>query len=169
MSSPAAVSRESLPPFRNEPYTDFNRPENRHAMQEALAAVRAEFGREYELILAGERVRAPEKLISRNPSAPEEIVGIHQRATPEQAREAIERAFRYFPVWCRRPAEERAARLLEAARILRRRKMEFNAWLIYEAGKTWPEAEADVSEAIDFCEYYAREMLRLAGPHPMIQ
>ena len=59
--------------------------------------------------------------------------------------------------------------LLEAARILRARKMEFDAWLVYEAGKTWPEAEADVSEAIDFCEYYAREMLRLAGPQPVVQ
>jgi len=169
MSSAPALTRESLPPFRNEPYTDFSRPENRRAMQEALAAVRAQFGREYELILAGERLRSPEKLLSRNPSAPDEIVGVHQRATPEQAREAVERAFRYFPVWSRTPAEQRAATLLRAAAILRRRKMEFNAWLIYEAGKTWPEAEADVSEAIDFCEYYAREMLRLAGPHPMIQ
>jgi 1-pyrroline-5-carboxylate dehydrogenase len=59
--------------------------------------------------------------------------------------------------------------LLEAARILRARKLEFDAWLVYEAGKTWVEAEADVSEAIDFCEYYAREMLRLDGPHPVVQ
>lgn len=169
MAQPATISRETLPPFRNEPYTDFSRPENRRAMQEALASVRAQFGREYDLILAGERARASDKILSRNPSAPDEVVGIHQRATPEQAREAVERAFRYFPVWSRTPAEERAARLLRAASILRRRKMEFNAWLIFEAGKTWPEAEADVSEAIDFCEYYAREMLRLAGPHPMIQ
>ena len=95
MSSAPALTRESLPPFRNEPYTDFSRPENRRAMQEALAAVRAQFGREYELILAGERLRSSEKLLSRNPSAPDEIVGVHQRATPDQAREAVERAFHY--------------------------------------------------------------------------
>ena len=59
--------------------------------------------------------------------------------------------------------------LLNAAAIIRRRKLEFDAWLVYEAGKTWPEAEADVSEAIDFCEYYAREMQRLAGPQPVVQ
>jgi 1-pyrroline-5-carboxylate dehydrogenase len=59
--------------------------------------------------------------------------------------------------------------LLDAARILRRRKLEFDAWLVYEAGKTWPEADADVSEAIDFCEYYARDMQRLAGPQKVHQ
>lgn len=169
MSTPLSVSKESLPPFRNEPYTDFSLPGNRQAMQEALARVRAQFGREYDLLIAGDRVKSSEKLISRNPSAPDEIVGLHQRATAEQARTAIEKAFSFFPTWRRVPAEDRAAMLLRAASILRQRKMEFNAWLVYEAGKTWPEAEADVSEAIDFCEYYAREMLRLAGPHPMVQ
>ncbi len=168
MSAPSATLKETLPPFRNEPYTDFSLPENRSRMQEALARVRAAFGREYDLILGGTSLKADEKLISRNPSAPDEIVGVHQRATPEQARRAIECAWEYFPVWSRVPEEKRAGMLLRAAEILRRRKMEFNAWLIFEAGKTWPEAEADVSEAIDFCEYYAREMLRLAGPHPML-
>ncbi|RPI07461.1 MAG: aldehyde dehydrogenase family protein, partial [Acidobacteriales bacterium] len=72
------------------------------------------------------------------------------------------------PEWSRTPAEERSRMLLRAAELVRRRKMEFNAWLVYEAGKSWPEAEADVSEAIDFCEYYAREALRFAGPHPML-
>jgi len=169
MGSPLAGVRETLPAFRNEPYADFSAPEKRRALEEALAGVRARFGREYDLLIGGERQRSPEKLVSLNPSAPEEIVGVHQRATPEQARQAVERAYQYFPLWRRTPAEERAAMLLRAASILRRRKMEFDAWLVFEAGKTWPEAEADVSEAIDFCEYYAREMLRLAGSHPTVQ
>jgi len=166
MNSPTS---SSLPAFQNEPYTNFSLPEKRQAMQQALAQVRAQFGREYELLIGGERARSAEKLFSLNPSAPDEVVGIHQRATAEQARQAIEKAHAFFAQWRRTPAEDRAAMLLRAASILRRRKMEFDAWLVYEAGKTWPEAEADASEAIDFCEYYAREMLRLAGPHPTVQ
>ena len=78
----------------------------------------------------------------------------------------MESAYSYFRQWSRTPAEERVRLLLDAARILRTRKLEFDAWLVYEAGKSWPEAEADVCEAIDFCEYYAREAARLAGPQP---
>src|SRR6185437_4401475 len=75
----------------------------------------------------------------------------------------------FFPEWASTPAADRAEMLFRAADILRRRKFEFDAWLVYEAGKTWPEAEADVSEAIDFCEYYAHNMLRLAAPEPLVQ
>ncbi|MEK7403575.1 MAG: L-glutamate gamma-semialdehyde dehydrogenase [Acidobacteriota bacterium] len=159
---------EAPPAFRTEPYADFSLPDNRQRMERALGEVRAQFGREYELLLGGERVRTADKLISRNPSRPDEVVGAHQKATPELASRAVESAYSYFPEWSRTPAETRAAMLLRAAEILRRRKAEFNAWLTYEAGKTWPEAEADVSEAIDFCDYYAREMLRLGGVHPML-
>jgi 1-pyrroline-5-carboxylate dehydrogenase len=160
---------EPLPLFHNEPYTDFSRPENREAMKQALAGVRAQFGREYELWIGGECVKTEQKLESRNPSRPAEIVGIHQKATPELARRAVESAFSFFPEWSRVPAQDRVAALLRAASILRRRKLEFDAWLVYEAGKTWIEAEADVCEAIDFCDYYAREMLRLSGPQPVVQ
>ena len=158
-----------LPDFRNEPYTDFNQPANRERMQSALAQVRSRFGQEYKLHIAGEDIATDSKLVSRNPSRPSEIVGIHHKATPSLAVRAIRAASDFFPKWRDTPAEERVRLLLEAASILRRRKMELDAWLVYEAGKTWPEAEADVSEAIDFCEYYAREMLRLAGPQPIHQ
>jgi 1-pyrroline-5-carboxylate dehydrogenase len=160
---------EDLPPFRNEPYTDFSVAANRREMEAALRSVRAQFGREYELRIEGERIRTGDLLVSVNPSQPNEIVGRHHKANRELAARAVESAWRHFPAWSRTPAAERARMLLAAAAILRRRKMEFNAWLVYEAGKTWPEAEADVSEAIDFCEYYAREMLRLDGPRPMVQ
>jgi 1-pyrroline-5-carboxylate dehydrogenase len=83
--------------------------------------------------------------------------------------QAIETAWEYFPEWSQTRAEDRVVKLLKTAAILRDRKLEFDAWLVFEAGKTWPEAEAEVAEAIDFCEYYAREMRRLAGPQPVVQ
>jgi 1-pyrroline-5-carboxylate dehydrogenase len=160
---------ERLSEFRNEPYTDFSIPASRQAMEAALAQVRAAFGHEYDLQIAGEHLKTPAKLKSVNPSRPDQIAGIHQKATAEMADRAVAAAFDFFPRWRDTPASERVRLLLNAAAIIRRRKMEFDAWLVYEAGKTWPEAEADVSEAIDFCEYYAREMLRLATPPQLHQ
>lgn len=160
---------ENLPEFRNEAYTDFSVPAYRRAMETALQEVRAQFGREYELRWQGARLRSGERLESVNPSNPREIVGIHEKATPEIARRTVEAAYEYFAEWAATPAVERVRMLLRAAEILRRRKLEFDAWLVYEAGKNWVEAEADVSEAIDFCEYYARQMLRLSGPQPVVQ
>ncbi len=159
----------TLPEFRNEPYTDFSRPENRSRMEEALATVRGQLGREYDILIDGERSRTAEKLRSVNPARPQEVVGTHQKATPELANRAVETAYRNFPAWSRTSAEDRIRMLVRLAALLRERKYEFDAWLVFEAGKTWPEAEAEVAEAIDFCEYYAREMLRLAGPQPVVQ
>jgi 1-pyrroline-5-carboxylate dehydrogenase len=164
-----AGTTSTLTEFSNEPYADFSLPANRQAMEAALARVRSEFGREYRLRIAGEWIATGDKLVSVNPSNPRETVGVHHKATPELASRAVESAHAFFPRWSRTPAEERVRLLLDAARILRARKMEFDAWLVFEAGKTWIEAEADVSEAIDFCEYYAREMLRLSGPRPVCQ
>jgi 1-pyrroline-5-carboxylate dehydrogenase len=163
------MATPSLSEFRNEPYTDFSMPANRRAMETALHQVRSAWGREYLLRIGGEWFATGDKLASLNPSNTKEIVGMHHRATTELAKRAVEHAWAAFPEWSRTPAQQRVRMLLEAARILRARKMEFDAWLVYEAGKTWPEAEADVSEGIDFCEYYAREMLRLDGPHPVVQ
>jgi 1-pyrroline-5-carboxylate dehydrogenase len=164
MTVEQAAPGATVAAFANEPYTDFSAPENRRAMQRALAGVRAQFGRTYDLWIGGQHVTTGDLLESLNPSHSAEIVGLHHKATPELASRAVEEAYAFFPAWSRTPAAERVALLLHAARILRARKMEFDAWLVYEAGKTWPEAEADVSEAIDFCEYYAREMLRLTAP-----
>lgn len=155
--------------FQNEQYTDFSKPGNRAAMRDALAAVHCEFGREYELRIAGERIKTGEKLQSLNPSRPDEVVGVHQKATAALAGQAVEAVFSFFPEWSRTPAERRAEMLFNAARLLRRRKLEFDAWMVFEAGKTWPEAEADTSEAIDFCDYYARQMLRFASPPELVQ
>jgi 1-pyrroline-5-carboxylate dehydrogenase len=138
-------------------------------MRAALERVRAQLGREYELIIAGESVETPDKLTSINPARPTEIVGVHSKATAELAARAVETAHANFPRWSRTPAEERVKMLLRTAALIRERKCDFNAWLIFEAGKTWIEAEAETAEAIDFCEYYAREMLRLSTPPEMVQ
>jgi 1-pyrroline-5-carboxylate dehydrogenase len=155
--------------FVNEAYTDFSQRESASAMRAALAKVRSELGREYDLLIAGERRKSAAKLESLNPSRPSEIVGIHQKASEQDARDAVEAAYAYFPEWSQAPAQQRVDILLRIAAILRERKHELDAWLVVEAGKTWAEADADVSEAIDFCAYYARQALKLASPESLVQ
>jgi 1-pyrroline-5-carboxylate dehydrogenase len=158
-----------LTDFRNEPYADFSDPANAAAMRDALAFVRSQFGREYGLRIGQERHETESLLDSINPSNPSEVVGRHHKATAALANEAIQAANTYFQVWASTPAATRVELLRRASAILRRRKFEFNAWLVHEAGKSWIEAEADVSEAIDFCDYYALLMLRLDDPEPLVQ
>ena len=153
--------------FKNEAFTDFSQPKNRQAMEAALAQVRGEFGREYPLLIGGEKITTPDKIRSLDPSDPARVVGVFQKATVELANRAMEAASKAFESWRRVPAAERVECLFRAADILRRRKFELSAWVTYEVGKTWPEADADVAETIDFCEFYGREMLRLAGPQPL--
>lgn len=164
-----AALTSSLPPFKNESYADFAQPGHAGEMRKALADVRSQFGKEYELIIAGDRRHRADKLISVNPANPKEVVGVHQKGTEQDARDAVEKAYEYFPHWSDTAAEWRADLLVRLADVIRHRKYEFDAWLVLEAGKTWPEAEADVSEAIDFCEYYARQALKLAHPEPLVQ
>jgi 1-pyrroline-5-carboxylate dehydrogenase len=164
-----ATPLSSLAAFINEPYTDFTKPKAAEAMRNALAGVRAEFGKQYDLLIAGERRQSSEKLQSLNPAKPSEVVGVHQKGSEQDARDAVEAAYSYFPTWAATPIEQRVEYLLRLAEILRERKYEFDAWLVVEAGKSWPEAEADVSEAIDFCEFYARQALKLAHPQPPVQ
>ncbi len=163
------MATATLSQFRNESVTDFTQPANRRAMEEALKKVRTEFGREYPLRIGGQKIFTGDKLISVNPSNTRETVGIHHKATAELANRVVEESYAAFPQWAATPEKERVRMAMEVARQIRLRKFEFDAWLVYEAGKTWPEADADVSEAIDFCEYYAREMERLSGPQPVVQ
>ena len=155
---------KKLPPFKNETYQDFSKKPVAAKLQAAIRKVRASFGREYALIIGGERLRSDQKLESRNPSDKKELIGIFQKATPEQGRQAVEVAHRAFQTWRYEPAEKRAERLLNVGKLMRQRRNELVAWCILEAGKTWAEADADVSEAIDFTEYYSRQALRLGGP-----
>src|ERR1700685_3684420 len=153
--------------FVNEAFIDFTKAENRKAMEEALAAVRGMFGREYPLTIGGERITTTEKIKSHNPSHPDQVIGVFQKATVEMAKTAVEKAHAAFERWKRVPVEERVACLYRAADILRKRRYELDAWLSYEIGKTWPEADADIAELIDFCEYYGREALRLGAPQKL--
>ncbi|MGD0577378.1 MAG: aldehyde dehydrogenase family protein, partial [Bryobacteraceae bacterium] len=155
--------------FSNEPYADFSKPENAAAMRAALATVRAEFGREYPLHIGGQTIRTGDLLKSVNPSRPSETIGLHHKATRALAGKAVAVADACFAEWAHTPAETRVKMLRRASAILRRRKFEFDAWLVLEAGKSWIEAEADVSEAIDFCDYYALQMLKWAAPDPLAQ
>ena len=159
----------ALPEFRNEPPTDFSNPANAAAMERALAEVKTQFGRTYPLIIGGERITTAETIASRNPANPSEVVGYVASATVELANRAIEVANETFTSWRKVPAEQRADYLFKAAAEMRRRKFELAAWMVYEVSKSWVEADADIAEAIDFCEFYGREMLRLAGPQPVNQ
>ena len=115
--------------FHNEPFVDFSKPENRKAMEDALKKVAGELGREYPLYIGGEKVFATEKLRSTNPSHPEQVIGIFQKATVEMGNRAVEKASEAFERWKRVPAEERVECLFRAADLLRERKFEMEAWV----------------------------------------
>ncbi|HKP81783.1 MAG TPA: aldehyde dehydrogenase family protein, partial [Pyrinomonadaceae bacterium] len=154
--------------FRNEPFTDFTKEENAQAMRAALDKVKSELGREYPLVIGGERITTGNTLDSINPANRTQVVGRFNKATKELAARAVEEAAKAFETWKYTPAADRAALLFRAAAIMRERKHELSAWMIYEVAKTWPEADGDTAEAIDFCEFYGREMLRYAGEQPLV-
>jgi 1-pyrroline-5-carboxylate dehydrogenase len=156
-------------PFANEVPASFSVEANARAMRDAIAKVRSELGREYDLVIGGKRERTREKIRSINPAHPSEVVGVHQKADREHVEPAMQAALAAFESWKNAPVEERAGLVFRVAEILRKRKFEFNAWLVLEAGKNWDEAEADTCEAIDFCELYARTALHLAQAAPVVQ
>src|ERR1700756_5206868 len=162
-----AETRLQKPEFVNEAFIDFGRAENRVAMEAALKKVASEFGREYPMYIAGQKVTTAEKMQSTNPSRPSQVIGVFQKASAEQANQAVEAAHKYFDTWKRTTAQERASYIFRAAQIIRERKFELAALVCYEVGKTWPEADADIAETIDFLEFYGREMLRLAEPQKL--
>ena len=162
-------SRAPQGAFKNEPFTDFKAAENSRKMQEALELVRGQLGREYRLIIGGHRVTTEGKIRSLDPSRPSQVVGVHQKAIAEHAEQAMQAALRAFELWSRASTGERTSLLFAAAEIIRKRKFEFCAWLTYEVGKNWAEADADVGETIDFLEFYAREAQRLAEAKTPIQ
>jgi 1-pyrroline-5-carboxylate dehydrogenase len=153
--------------FHNEPLTDFSKEENALAMRAAIEKVKSELGREYPLVIGGERIKTENKFDSINPANRTQVVGKFQKATKELANRAVETAYDSFQTWRNVPAEERAQLLFRVAELMRQRKHELSAWMIYEVAKTWPEADGDTAEAIDFCEFYAHEMLRYASPQPL--
>lgn len=156
-----------LQEFKNEALVNFNDEAINKQMQEALAKVKNNFNKEYPLIIGGEKITTEKKIISYNPANKEQIVGLVGKADQAYAEKAMQAALKAFETWKEVPAVERANYLFNVAALMRRRKYEFSAWLVYEAGKSWVEADADVAEAIDFMDFYAREAIRITETQPL--
>lgn len=152
-------------PYRHEPAVDFSKEENKKAFQAALEKVEAELGKEYSLIVGGEKITTNDKITSINPGKKDQVIGVVSKADREIAEKAMQEALTAFEGWRKWDARLRADILFRASAIVRRRKHEFSAWMVLEAGKPWDEADGDTSEAIDFMEYYARQMMRLDEGH----
>jgi len=148
--------------FKNEPVVDFSQAENARKMRDAIEKVSSQLGREYDLRIGGKRIRTEGKIKSLNPARPSQVVGVHSKAGKEHVEAAIEAADKAFRSWSRTPVEERAGLLFRVGDLLRERKFEFMAWLVFEVSKNWAEADGDIGETIDFCEYYGREALRFS-------
>lgn len=166
-----AVRRADQPAYRplpgsftNEPPLDFSRRENRGRFTSALAEVEGKLGRSYPLRIGDDEKETDAWIESVNPANPKEIVGRVPAAGTVEAEQAIEITQRFFPAWAAVPPEDRATILIRAASIIRERRLELAAWEVFEVGKGWREADADVTEAIDYLEYYGREMLRFSEP-----
>ena len=153
--------------FANEVYLDFSKPAIAAKQRAAIDAVRVRFGKEYPNIINGKKVRSERKTISRNPAHPDEIIGIFQKSGKDDAEKAMKAATKAFETWKTVPVKQRAKVLFTAASIMRKRRLEINAWMISEVGKSYLEADADTCEAIDFLDFYGREALRYAERQPV--
>jgi 1-pyrroline-5-carboxylate dehydrogenase len=155
--------------FRNEPFTDFSKPEHKAAMDLAIAKVLGEIGREHPIVIGGERITGRKTFESINPAHKDQVLGKFQNGNKEDVERAVEVAWNAFESWKKQPVETRAGLLFKTAKLLRERKHEFSAVMVLEVGKSWAEADGDTAEAIDFLEFYGREALRYAGPQPVTQ
>lgn len=155
------------PEFVNEPLIDFSKLDNRKLMEEALRKTRQTFDKRYPILIGAKEVRTDSETLSFNPASPDEIVGRVCLASREHVEQAVQAARLAWPTWRIVPAKERADYLIRAAAEIRKRRFEFTALEVYEVGKTWTEADGDVTEAIDYLEYYATEMTRLGLPKIM--
>lgn len=157
-----------LPEFTNQPLINFSVPGNREAMESAIAKVQSQLGREYSLVIGGEYLSTGRTRESINPSCSEQIVGRFQQGTKGLIGKTMSVAESAFEKWSRVSARERVEYMLEVSKLMQERRLELAAWMILEVGKSWVEADADVAEAIDFCEYYARQALRLEDPELLV-
>jgi len=167
--TPAPAVSTPQTPFVNEPFVDFSTADNKRKMETALAEVQSQLGREYDIVIGGKRIKTAGKIFSTNPARPAEVIGVHQRAVAEHVEPAMLAAQTAFKSWSKVPVAERADLLFRAAALIRERSFEFCAWLTFEVGKNWAEADADVGETIDFLEFYGREALRLQKATTPIQ
>ena len=154
-------------PFKNEVILDFSKKENLDKQKKAIADVRKKLGKTYDIIIGGKKFKTADQINSYNPSNKNEIISIFYKGTPELVDKAVETANKKFNEWKYVPAEVRAGYLLRAAQIARRRRFEINAWMVLEAGKNFAEADGDTAEAIDFLDFYGREMLRYSQKQPI--
>lgn len=160
-------SVKGLARFENEPFSDFTKEVVRSAFVDAVREVRGQLGREYPLVIGGKEVRTADTLPSVNPANPDEIIGTICQASTKEIDLAIQAAKTAAPAWKALSPEERAGYLLKAAEVARKESYTLSAWQVLEVGKQYDQAQADVAEAIDFLEYYAREMIRLSKPQRM--
>ncbi len=151
--------------FRNEPLADFAAEENRRKMRDALGKVRSQLARKYPLRIEGRSIDTNGQIVSKNPSDYSQVVGYASAAEARHANDAVAAALRALPTWWRLGARARAEYLLAAAEAMRGRRFELAAWEVFECGKQWREADGDVCEAIDYCEYYAQGAIALDQPH----
>ncbi len=162
-------TKQTLDEFKNEPFTDFSIPANAQAMREAIEKVRSELGREYPIIIGGEKIMLDKKFSSINPAEKSQVVGVFSDADSdvELTNKAIEAATEAFKTWKYVSAEERADYLFRLSATIRERKHYYSAWMSFETGKTWAEADGDTAEAIDFLELYGRDLLRWSEKQPI--
>jgi 1-pyrroline-5-carboxylate dehydrogenase len=153
--------------FVNEPLSDFTKPDVAAAFQAALDKVAGELGAEYPLVVGGEKIMTDARIKSVDPANPGRLIGSVSKADKAIVQKAIDAAEKAFATWKFVPAEERAQYLFDAARLMRERKHEFSATMVYEVSKSWVEADADTAEAIDFLEFYGREAIRLSQDQPL--
>jgi len=154
-----------LDEFKNETFTDYSAPENAEAMRAAIQKVHSELGREYSNVINGEKITLDSKFQSINPANKSEVVGVFSEVDTDTSLvdNAIESATKAFKLWRNVSPAERAEYLFKIADIMRSRKHELSAWMVFEVAKTWAEADGDTAEAIDFLEFYGREMIRWSG------
>ncbi len=150
--------------FRNAANTDYTLAASREKQRAALQAYSAQLGKKWPLIINGKKISDREFIPSVNPAKPSQVVGSWARATVADAESAVNAATAAFPAWRATPVEERAKILERAADLMESRRFELNALEVFEAGKPWVEADGDISEAVDFCRYYAVEMRKLGKP-----
>lgn len=156
-----------MTPFKNLPIRLFDRDADIKGVQATFSRLKGNLGHEYPLIIGDSTYTNDRKLKTFNPSDPSQLLAVFQKATREQADEAINLAYNTFEAWKGTPARERADILLRTAEVLLRRRDEAVTTMVLEAGKNWIEADADFAEAVDFLEFYAREALRYAEPQPV--
>ncbi len=155
-----------LKPYVSEAYSDFSDPAVAAAYRRSQSVVESQLGVHCPIVIGGSPVDTADMITSVNPARPDQVVGTAASATPAHAESAIAAAWSAFGDWAATPAHQRAETIHRIGDLINERRYEFAAWMTYEAGKNWVEAEADTAEAIDFCRYYAHQAIAMAEPVP---